>query len=61
MPLEKYVEYKGKVYCWNSTTKKFCRVVFEDIKTENCPAEVIDKIVLMLSEANGGENGNHKN
>ena len=51
MPYEKCVEYKGKIYCWNSETKKFCRVIMEDIKTENCPAEVIDKIVAMLSES----------
>jgi hypothetical protein len=50
MPYEKCVEYEGKIYCWNSTTKKFCRVVLEDIKTENCPPEVIERIVSILSE-----------
>jgi hypothetical protein len=51
MPLEKCVEYKGKIYCWNPATKKICKVVMEDMKTENCPPEVIDKIMAILSEA----------
>jgi len=50
MPLEKCVEHKDKIYCWNSATKKFCRVILEDIKTENCPPEVIDKIVSLFNE-----------
>jgi uncharacterized protein YuzB (UPF0349 family) len=50
LPLDKCVEYNGKIYCWNSATNKFCKVVMKDIKTENCPTEVIDKIITMLSE-----------
>jgi hypothetical protein len=48
MPYEKCFEFRGKLYCWNTMTKKIN--IIENVDIDKCPEEVITGIMTVLGE-----------
>jgi hypothetical protein len=45
-----WIKHNGKVYCWNFETERIEVVTTEAILATECPKEVVDSILRLLSQ-----------
>ena len=48
MPLEKCINYNGKLYCWDSKAKEINEITVKVIEFDSCPMKVIKELMALL-------------